>query len=151
MGLRAAGGNHHTLKKYAAMHGLEIPRGDHSLRTRRAIEMHTVPDEIVFKEDSPYTKRAGIKRRLLKLGWEEACALCGQTPEWNGKPLTLQLDHINGRSNDNRTDNLRFLCPNCHAQTETYRGHNIKDPKRCACGATINARSRQCKACASKS
>ena len=42
----------------------------------------------------------------------------------NGKPLVLQLDHINGISNDNRIENLRFLCPNCHAQTESFAGRN---------------------------
>ncbi len=43
----------------------------------------------------------------------------------NGRPIPLELDHINGRRDDNRLDNLRILCPNCHAQTETYRGKNI--------------------------
>ena len=42
------------------------------------------------------------------------CAICGIT-EWNGKTLSLELDHINGVNNDNRLENLRFLCPNCHS------------------------------------
>jgi hypothetical protein len=45
---------------------------------------------------------------------------CGQGPEWNGKTLVLQLDHENGDCTDNRLENLRFLCPNCHSQTETF-------------------------------
>ena len=44
---------------------------------------------------------------------------------WNGRPIPLELDHVNGRRTDNRLDNLRILCPNCHAQTDTYRGRNI--------------------------
>lgn len=44
---------------------------------------------------------------------------------WNNKELKLDLDHINGDPTDNRLDNLRFLCPNCHSQTNTYKGKNI--------------------------
>jgi len=51
------------------------------------------------------------------------CAICGVT-EWNGKTLSLELDHINGINNDNRLENLRFLCPNCHSQTSTYGSRN---------------------------
>jgi hypothetical protein len=46
--------------------------------------------------------------------------------EWNGQPLKLQLDHINGINDDNRLENLRFICPNCHSQTITYAGKNTK-------------------------
>ena len=53
------------------------------------------------------------------------CAICG-TIEWNGKTLSLELDHINGINNDNRLENLRFLCPNCHSQTDTYGVKNSK-------------------------
>ena len=51
------------------------------------------------------------------------CAICGIT-EWQGKTLSLELDHINGVNNDNRIENLRFLCPNCHSQTTTYGAKN---------------------------
>ena len=54
------------------------------------------------------------------------CAFCGNTGEWQGKPMALELDHINGIHNDHRLENLRFLCPNCHAITDTYCGKNIK-------------------------
>lgn len=53
------------------------------------------------------------------------CAICGIT-KWNNKTLSLELDHINGINNDNRLENLRFLCPNCHSQTCTYGSRNSK-------------------------
>jgi hypothetical protein len=67
-----------------------------------------------------------LKNRLLAEGLKEhKCECCGIT-EWNGKPAPIELDHINGNHHDNRLENLRILCPNCHAQTDTYRGKNKK-------------------------
>ena len=61
-----------------------------------------------------------LKNRLISEGLKEnKCEICGLT-EWMGKPITLQLDHINGKHSDNRLENLRILCPNCHSQTETW-------------------------------
>lgn len=82
------------------------------------------PFEDVFRENSPYTNnKVNLKKWLLAEGiLENKCVLCGLGPEWNGAPLVLQLDHINGVNNDHRVENLRILCPNCHTQTETYAG-----------------------------
>ncbi|WZB39642.1 HNH endonuclease [Streptomyces phage Cursive] len=83
-----------------------------------------IPDEDVFVKDSPYVNnRVNLKTRILANGWlEYKCQKCGLGAEWNGEPLVLQLDHINGKNNDHRIENLRFLCPNCHTQTDTYAG-----------------------------
>ena len=71
-----------------------------------------------------YESRA-LKKRLVAEGiLEYKCILCGNIGEHNGKPLTLQLDHINGNHHDNTLDNLRILCPNCHTQTENYGSKN---------------------------
>ncbi len=71
------------------------------------------------------TATNGLKKRLLREGVKEArCEACGLA-HWRGLPIPLELDHVNGRRDDNRLENLRLLCPNCHAQTPTYRGRNI--------------------------
>jgi hypothetical protein len=68
-----------------------------------------------------------IKKRLIEnFSWEEKCFSCGLEPFWNGKRLSLAVDHINGNCFDNRVENLQFLCPNCHSQTETFAGRNAR-------------------------
>lgn len=81
----------------------------------------------ILVENSFYENRARLKERLIKEGYlEYQCALCGNKGIWLDKPLSLQLDHINGINNDHRIENLRLLCPNCHSQTETFSGKNKK-------------------------
>lgn len=55
---------------------------------------------------------------------EYKCNICKIT-NWNDKDIVLEIDHINGDNTDNRVENLRYLCPNCHSQTETYKGRNV--------------------------
>lgn len=117
-------------------------------------------------------KSSAFKKRLIDEGYKiNLCEICGQTDTWNNQPLTLQLDHINGRSFDNRLENLRILCPNCHSQTPTYGSKNRqkierplpepkqpkpkqprkdkpKQPSYCSkCGKTIHHNSRWCSVC----
>ena len=79
--------------------------------------------EMLLRENCNHNRnclrRFIIKNKLLPY----KCAICGAL-EWNGKTLSLELDHINGINNDNRLENLRFLCPNCHSQTTTYGSRN---------------------------
>lgn len=83
--------------------------------------------EILIKDGT------SLKIRLIKEGLlENKCKICG-IDSWDGKPLTLQLDHINGDHWDHRIENLRILCPNCHTQTDTYankKGSNKKPLRR---------------------
>lgn len=68
----------------------------------------------------------GKKLRYDKVNEEQnnSCLICGIS-EWNGKPITLELDHIDGNSSNNVRENVRLLCPNCHSQTDNWRGRNI--------------------------
>ena len=86
-----------------------------------------IPIEECLVKNSPVRSNGTLKERLLKKGMlKNECDLCKGGPEWKGQVLVLQLDHINGDNKDNRLENLRILCPNCHTQTETHSGKRFK-------------------------
>lgn len=124
LGLRAAGGNYKQLEKYSELYNLELPvyKPEHL----SSYSYKQVPNAEVFIENSQFANRNSIKQRLYAMGIKEECVECGLGTTWNGKPITLQLDHINGVYNDNRIENLAILCPNCHSQTPTYAGGRFK-------------------------
>jgi len=68
-----------------------------------------------------------VRKKLVEEGYsEDKCELCNLPNEWNGQPLTLQLDHIDGNRYNNTIQNFRIICPNCHTQTKTHSGKNRK-------------------------
>ena len=79
----------------------------------------------LFCENSNHARRVLRATIIRENMLPYKCAICGIN-QWNGKTLSLELDHINGINNDNRLENLRFLCPNCHSQTDTYGARNKK-------------------------
>lgn len=86
-------------------------------------KLNNVRKEDILKENCKH-QRTVLRRYVIKNNLiPYKCAICGCT-EWQGKTLSLELDHINGINNDNRLENLRFLCPNCHSQTSTYGSRN---------------------------
>ena len=87
-----------------------------------------VSNEDLFKTDSRYSNEA-VKQRIVKDNLlEYRCSKCG-IDSWQGETIVLDLDHINGNNCDNRLENLRYLCPNCHSQTNTYKGRNKNSGK----------------------
>ncbi|MFE4700558.1 HNH endonuclease signature motif containing protein [Streptomyces sp. NPDC056738] len=75
---------------------------------------------VVLPEQAGRTNRERLHRALTEVGVPYACVRCGNTGAWLGRPITLQIDHVDGNWRNNRRDNLRYLCPNCHAVTSTW-------------------------------
>lgn len=85
-------------------------------------------NEDIFTEHSRYSNEL-VKQRIVKDNLlEYRCTKCG-IDSWQGETIVLDLDHINGNNTDNRLINLRYLCPNCHSQTDTYKGRNKNSGK----------------------
>lgn len=135
IGIKPYSGNHKTLhlrvkEDELCLKKLEANR--RAVRRRQLCKLNSekFTDEEVFVEDG-VCGRKHIKKRIIERGLLPLiCVECGVGVEYNGKPLTLQLDHINGKCNDNRLENLRFLCPNCHSQTRTFGSKNREKRKR---------------------
>ena len=144
-GKAVSGASYKVLKE-----ALEAYQIDYNFLNEREIGKQ-IPLEVILIENREY-QSSRLKRRLVQAGIKQyVCEICGCSNEWNGKPLTLQLDHINGNHSDNRLENLRILCPNCHSQTETYSNKRSKRHNYCVdCGCEISLTSTRCGSCASK-
>lgn len=153
-GLENKGGNHQTIKRRLDEEQIDyshIPLGLNANKGRK-FNIKPLDFEELFKINSSHS-RLTVKRYILKHNLiPYKCDCCGFEGKWQNKELVLVLDHINGVPNDHRLENVRFLCPNCNSQQETFSGKNNKKEKnRCIdCGKIISKKSFRCQSCASK-
>jgi 5-methylcytosine-specific restriction endonuclease McrA len=131
LGLDVVGGHHTNISRRIKAYGIDtshftpvvrIERQRHNQRRRTG-------EEILEEDTSAYATRvpsSRLKRAMRAAGVVEQCASCGIEAVWLGEPLPLEVDHIDGDWRNNRIENLRLLCPNCHSMTDSYRGRGKK-------------------------
>ena len=132
LGLCISGSNYRNLNKYISENNSDISHFSTNKKRSKSSP--------VFKKKNIYEYLKGkykvngqtVKKKMIEQGiCEDVCSMCNQGNVWNNNPLTLQLDHIDGDRNNNIIENFRILCPNCHTQTETYSGKNLKIDSEC--------------------
>ncbi|MEU5089688.1 HNH endonuclease signature motif containing protein [Streptomyces sp. NPDC021356] len=124
LGLEVVGGHHTHISRKIKAFGIDTSHFQVPTRRGKPWRPRT-PEGLLVEQPSARARRIPsdrLKWAMTMTGMEERCALCGAEAAWRGRPLPLEVDHIDGNWRDNRIENLRFLCPNCHSTTDTYRG-----------------------------
>jgi len=124
LGLRQAGGNYKNIQYHIAANNIDVSHFDKLKGVKAAAKLRRYESYEVFCINSQVSRNYLKKTILTSNIIPYICGECHQTSIWNGKSLILQIDHINGIYNDNRLENLRWICPNCHSQTQTFAGRN---------------------------
>ncbi|MDH2390475.1 HNH endonuclease signature motif containing protein [Streptomyces sp. HNM0663] len=127
LGLDAVGGQHTHISRRVKALGIDTSHfTPHGRGGRRAGQAPLSPEELLVEQDPSSARRVQrdrLRKAMLLVGLEERCSSCDTGPNWRGRPLSLEVDHIDGDWRNNRIENLRFLCPNCHSVTDNYRGN----------------------------
>jgi hypothetical protein len=120
---RAVGGTEAHIGRQLRKYGIDTSHFTGQAHNRGAVSLRRLSAEEILVKTPPNsgrTKTRLLRRALDDLGVEVRCAECGTGPSWRGKPLILEIDHVNGDLTDNRHENVRYVCPNCHATTQSY-------------------------------
>lgn len=119
LNLKQAGGTQAHLIRKVKEYGINTSHFTGSAHNKGKIfqnKRRSAESILVLRNDNKRQKPSLLVRALLESGIKHECSKCGQPPMWMGNPLTLDVDHINQNWLDDRIENLRFLCPNCHSQ-----------------------------------
>ena len=128
-GCSPKGGNLKTIHNRIQEDAIDDSHIRNRPKTLNANKSAKIPNDKLFVVNSVDERRKTVKRRLVAEGIIDhtICSECGMNNIWNKKEINFVLDHINGIPNDHRIENLRFLCPNCNSQMETFCARNNKN------------------------
>lgn len=160
LGYEKYNGNHRTLKKRLASETFNMEKfnANYLIWKKMDTKKNSTKSQVPLIEhlvENSLCDRGSVKRRILEEKLiEYKCKKCGITDTWKNEPISLQLEHINGVNNDNRLENLCFLCPNCHSQTRTFGGRNARIEREktfcLTCQKETKGYSNICVSCSSK-
>jgi Zn finger protein HypA/HybF involved in hydrogenase expression len=127
LGLSPRGGNYRIFKRVEKLYNIDTSHftGQGHMKGRKNNFLTKPLSEILVK-NCEYSSNK-LRKRLIEEGLKEYGCECCKLTEWLGEPIPLELDHIDGDHYNNLIENLKILCPNCHAKTPTYRGKNKKN------------------------
>ncbi|MGV9451116.1 HNH endonuclease [Streptomyces sp. NPDC003635] len=124
LGLEIVGGQHLHISRRIKTYGIDVSHFQVPTQRGRAWLPRT-PEALFVEQPVGQARRIPSDRlrwAMTTTGVSDRCALCGTDAMWRGHPLPLEVDHIDGNWRNNRIENLRFLCPDCHSTTDSYRG-----------------------------